>query len=206
MITEKIIPQTRMVTSGVGGPTYRLGLFIDSLLKPVVSRYCNGELIKDTTEFIRGTLESNTNGDFVNYNYVGTLDVDALYPSIKRDLALIAVGHALETSSNYLPQERAMIIDLVKLCLENSVVHYRNEWYLSLDGLPTGGSESSSIANIYVKWGLDEVILKHPEVCAINRMKARKRFLDDLWFVWGCTTRKFELFKTKLNEVGKNID
>ena len=99
-----------------------------------------------------------------------------------------------------------MIIDLVKLCLENSVVHYRNEWYLSLDGLPTAGLESSPIANIYVKWGLDEVILKHPEVCAINRLKAGKRFLDDLWFVWGCTTRKFELFKTKLNEVGKNID
>ena len=57
MITEKIIPQTRMVTSGVGGPTYRLGLFIDSLLRPVVSRYFNGELIKDTTEFICGTLE-----------------------------------------------------------------------------------------------------------------------------------------------------
>ena len=35
------------------GPTYRLGSFLDSLLKPVVQRYCKGELIKDSTEFLR---------------------------------------------------------------------------------------------------------------------------------------------------------
>ena len=32
-ILMKKIPPTRMVTSGVGGPTYRLGIFLDSLLK-----------------------------------------------------------------------------------------------------------------------------------------------------------------------------
>ena len=47
-ILDKVISPVRMVTSGVGGPTFRLGVFIDNLLQPVVKKYCDGELVKDT--------------------------------------------------------------------------------------------------------------------------------------------------------------
>ena len=52
-IEQKVIPPTRMVTSGVGGPTFRLGTFLDALLKPVMMKYCGEELAKDSTDLIK---------------------------------------------------------------------------------------------------------------------------------------------------------
>ena len=46
-IDSKVIPPTRMVTSGVGCPTFRLGTFLDNLLMPVVEQCCKGEVLKD---------------------------------------------------------------------------------------------------------------------------------------------------------------
>ena len=41
-----------MVMSGVSGPTYRLGIFLDGLLQPIVNKYCEGEIVKDSTCFL----------------------------------------------------------------------------------------------------------------------------------------------------------
>ena len=46
MLSDKVIPPVRMVTSGVGGSAYRLGIFIDNLLQPVVKKYREGELVR----------------------------------------------------------------------------------------------------------------------------------------------------------------
>ena len=54
---QKVIPPTRMVTSRVAGPTYGPGLFLDSVLKPVVDVYFKGELVKDSTDFIKELMK-----------------------------------------------------------------------------------------------------------------------------------------------------
>ena len=82
-IERKVIPPTRMVTSGVGGPTFRLGTFLDALLKPVMMKYCNEELVKDSTDFIRELQKFEESGQSKNFKRIGTLDVNALYPSIR---------------------------------------------------------------------------------------------------------------------------
>ena len=70
---------------------------------------------------------------------IGTLDVDALYPSIRLELAVAALTDALNTVTDYTAAVKDMIVELVKLCIENSVVHYRGSWFLSTLGIPTGG-------------------------------------------------------------------
>ena len=79
---------------------------------------------------------------------------------------------------------------------------YQNPCFKSLDGVPTGGPESGSIANIFVKWMLDKRLLQDPSITRLDRMMSRKRFLDDLWFIWRSTERAFENFKTALNNMG----
>ena len=130
--------------------TYRLGLFLDALLKPVVKIYCQGELIKDSTDFLVELQKLEQSGASKSMKYVGTLDVNALYPSIRVDLAIRALHDALTSVTRYSPVQVQVILDLMKLCLENSVVHYRGGWYRSKKGIPTGGPESSGIANIVV--------------------------------------------------------
>ena len=81
-------------------------------------------------------------------------------------------------------------------------MHYRGEWLKPIEGLATGGSESGSIANIYVKWVLDRKILVHPEIKKLNKMDKRKRFFDDIWSLWRGTIRNFDKFLKTFNQVG----
>ena len=204
-VENKVIPPTRMVTSGIGGPTYRLGVFVENLLKPVVEKYCKNELIKDTTEFISEVEKLNKNNTPRTVSNLATLDVDALYPNIKRDLALVALREALEYCSDYSASFIDLIIVLSDFCLRNSIIEYRDQWYRSEEGVPTGGTESGPIANIYVKWGLDCILLPHKSIQRLNKILTRKRFLDDLWILWKGSSRQFEQFLTAMNKVGKDI-
>ena len=124
-ILMKKIPPTRMVTSGVGGPTYRLGVLLDSLLKPVVQQYCQGELIRDSTDILIELKKMEDSGISKRMKLIGTLDVDALYPSIQLDLAITALTDALLSVTAFPDGQISMIVQLVRFCIENSVVHYR---------------------------------------------------------------------------------
>ena len=123
-----------MVTGSTNGPTYRLGIFIDTLLQPLAISYCGTELLKDTTTFLQKVEQSKEILTESGMN-VCTLDFDALYPSIREDLALTALSHALDKSSQHSDDLKLMIIEFTKFCIENSVAHYKGKWYLSLKGI-----------------------------------------------------------------------
>ena len=205
-IAEKVIPPTRMVTSGVRGPTYRIGVFLDSVLKPVSEEYCRGELVKDTTEFLQRLKCSSDSGDLSGegLNLVA-MDICALYPSIKIDVALIAVRDALNKKSEYSDKEKDAIISLLRYTLRNSVVHYREDWFQSAEGAPTGNPEVPSVANIFVKYVIDQKILPHHDVYPLNKMSHRARFLDDIWGTWGGSPESFKLFLEMVNKVGEEF-
>ena len=202
MILDKVIPPVRMVTSGVAGPTYRLGIFLDGLLQPVVKKYCEGELMKDTTSFLVSLKNVEDSGYLKGCSLIGTLDVNALYPSIKTEYVQEAIKHALYTCTDYTAEQINMVADLVNISISNAVVHYRGSWFAPIMGIPTGGPESGSIANIYVKWCLDLKILPSPEVKRHCKMDQRKRFLDDIWFLWRGSERVFTVFLNAVNKVG----
>ena len=113
--------------------------------------------------------------------------------------------HALVFTTNYSSEQIDMIVDLVEICIRNSVICYRGRWYNTLLGIPTGGPESGSIANIVVYFVLEQILLPNPKVMALNLMSSRLRFLDDLWFGWRGTERQFALFRVALNEIGKAV-
>ena len=95
-----------------------------------------------------------------------------------------------------------MIVELVNFSINNAVIHYRGSWFAPIQGIPTGGSESGSIANIYVKWCLDTKILSSSTVVRYNKLSNRKRFLDDLFFLWNGSSRTFSMFLNAVNDVG----
>ena len=178
---------------------------MDNLLKPVVQKYCKNELVKDSTSFLRELKAIEEAGDGKRMKLVGTLDVDALYPNIRLDIALQALVHALVFATGYSSEQVDMIIALAELCIKNSVVCYRGKWFRTKVGLPTGGPESGSIANIVVYFVVENILLPHPKITLLNLMCSRKRFLDDLWFGWRGNGRQFKLFRAALNEVGSNV-
>ena len=160
--------------------------------------------MRDTTHFLKNIKDINLAGTFSDSKMlIGTLDVDALYPNIDQGLAMVAIEDALRTCTEYTEQLIQTVLDLMMFCLQNSVVHYRGFWYRSNDGVPTGGPESGSAANIYVKWFLDKKLLVDPSISLLNKISTRRRFLDDLWFPWAGTKLEFDSFLDKLNDIGK---
>ena len=133
------------------------------------------------------------------------MDICALYPNIKIDVALMAVRDALNKNSEYNDKEKDAIISVLSYTLKNSVVHYRGEWFQSAEGAPTGNPEVPSVANIFVKYVVDQKILPHPDVYFLNKMSHRTRFLDDIWGIWGGSQESFILFLEKVNCVGKEF-
>ena len=112
-----------MVTSAVGGPTYRLGVLLDSVLKPVAESYCKGELVKDTTEFLQ-VINASQSGNVISAQKdlnLAAMDICALYPSIRIDLALLAVREVLDSNSSYNENEKQAIVDMLSYTLKNSV-------------------------------------------------------------------------------------
>ena len=143
-----------------------------------------------------------TGGHSKRMNLIGTLDVDALYPSIQLDLAINALSDALHSVTAFSREEIDMIIELARYCIEHSVVHYREKWFKLLLGLPTGGPESGSIANVVVYFVLEKILLPHSKILPLNMLLSRKRFLDDLFFGWTGSESEFIDFQSALNEIG----
>ena len=202
-IEEKSKLPNRMVTSSTNGPTYRLGVFLDHILKPVATAYCHGELVKDTSDFL-GRMESlSAQGEFSapGLNLVA-MDICALYPNIKIDVALTAVEHALNTQTAYSTEEITAILKMLSYTLNNSVVHYRGNWYLSKEGAPTGNPEIPAVANIFVKFVCDTEIFIHETVEPLNQLSNRSRFLDDIWSKWWGTVMEFSVFLEAVNKIG----
>lgn len=205
-IRDKVKPPNRMVTSGVNGPTYRIGVFLDSVLKPVAESYCEGELVKDTADFLNRTMDLTQQNLFADpVMNMAAMDICALYPNIKIDLALVAVRSALESNSKYGSGQIDAIIKLLTYTLRNSVVHYRGSWYLSVEGAPTGNPEVPSVANIHVKYVVDCRIFVDPNVMAVNALDRRCRFLDDIWGIWKSSVEDFNLFLEAVNKIGKEL-
>lgn len=206
-IKAKVVPPNRMVTSGVNGPTYRVGVFLDSVLGPVSEKYCTGELVKDTRDFLCRTERLKDDGIFDNNMGINlaAMDVCALYPNMVIGHALVAVEHALNAVTDYSASQIGAILMLLDYNLRNSVVHYRGSWYLSLEGAPTGNPEVPPVANIYVRYHLEEKILVDIRVAPYNQLNHRSRFLDDLWSRWCGTEEEFRTFLQLVNMVGEDF-
>ena len=202
-LSAKVIPPIRLVTSMKFSATKRLSLFIDAILNPVAIEFCGSEYLKDTPDFLRKLLQF----DKVLCEpgvQLFTLDVKALYPSINPKFVPSAVEMALDVVTQFTEKKKKMILKLVKFSISNACVHYRDEWYKMLEGIPTGGSDSVCFANIYVKW----VILKFSQSRQLSTSFSRYsnlllRFIDDLFDGWSGSFRQFKHFVATFNSFGK---
>ena len=192
-----MVPPSRMVTASVGGPTYRIGIWLEYILKTVANKYCEGELVRDTPDFLGKILQNNF--EDLSKKKLVAMDICALYPSIKIE---IAIESALKKLSNYTETIVSRIVELTKYWLKSSVLKFKETWYKSIEGVSTGGPESSQVANILVKYVINEKILQHSNLEEYNFLSNRSRFLDDIWGIWDSTETMFSEFLAKVNEIG----
>ena len=120
-----------------------------------------------------------------------TLDVTALYPSIKPSNAHASLRHALG-QSNFTEGIRSAIFELVELIFNNSFICFQGEVYMGKEGIPTGNCVSRQIADVTLHNMLFEDV--KPLLESLWKWIAFwKRFIDDILGIWTGTLRQFDL-------------
>jgi hypothetical protein len=124
--------------------------------------------------------------------------VESLYPSIQPELALLAIHEALEQDKTTDKNTKNAIEMFIKLSFENAYVTFEDKVYKSKVGIPTGGSLSRQIADIFLHWILFKKI--NPKIPDIQAIKLWARFIDDCIGIWRGSRRSFDAFVKALNQ------
>ena len=202
-ITAKIVPPARLIHATKGGPLYRLEKFVSPFVTKISRKYCEEEFLLVTQDFI-----SHVN----NYNkqtlkkphknlQLFTLDVAALYPSIRPELALTALEDALNKDTNYTQDMKNALYEFTDLIFSESFITYKAEGYSNKEGFPTGNCIYRQVADVTMHWVLFKQINK--KMKNWNLIDLWKRFIDDVYGVWMGSTRQFNLFVDLLNKLAE---
>ena len=170
-------------------------------LTKVSQEYCAEEYLRDTDDFIEhiGRWNDETSSTQRRERlHLFTLDVKALYPSIRPELAKLALIEALSESRSLSPNTKDAVIRLTNLVLDNSYITCKGKCYLLKEGMPTGGCNSRQQADNFLHWLFRMV---KDEVPGWEHIKTLKRFIDDIFGLWRGTERQFNKFVETLNAV-----
>ncbi|KAL5270145.1 hypothetical protein ACHWQZ_G001019 [Mnemiopsis leidyi] len=130
-----------------------------------------------------------------------TLDVAALYPSIRPELALTALQDALNNDTTCNLELKNAINEFTDLIFSESFVTYQGEGYVNKEGIPTGNCISRQVADVTMHWVLfKQIKSKMKNWSLINLWK---RFIDDIFGVWTGTVRQFAAFVELLNNLAE---
>ena len=197
-IANKKVPPNRLVHASKHGPLYRMEKWCSPYLTKISREFCKNEFILDTGDLINN-LEKVNESKIIEKENVNlfTMDVEKLYPSIQPDLALEAIRETLAMDRTTDRKTKTAIENFIRLSFENSYVTYQDKCYKSKVGIPTGGSLSRQIADIFLHWIM--FIKMTPNLSLIQAIRFWKRFIDDVIGVWRGTKRSFVNFVTQLN-------
>jgi hypothetical protein len=162
-------------------------------------KYCENEYILDTKHLLNIVNELNDSHSLQNENiHLFTLDVEKLYPSIKPEFAEEALDDLLAGINEEDRNIGTAVKEFVHLSFNESYITFKDEVFKPKIGIPTGGSLSRQLADIFLHW----LLFKKIDQSIMNTEELRfwKRFIDDGIGIWRGTKRAFEAFVKKLNK------
>ena len=200
-IDQKTTPPIRLVHATKQGPLYRLEKWLSPYLTEISRPYCGSEFVLDTPDLLKHIKELNTSGSIEQLGRgvnLFTLDVIALYPSIKPETAMTALEHALSEGASVQDTIKTeTLYAFTKVILSNSFVTFQNGVYTGKKGIPTGNCISRQIADITLHWLLILNLL--PKMNVEQMIAFWRRYIDDILGLWRGTRRQFDLFVANLN-------
>ncbi len=198
-IEEKKIPPQRFINASKFGPLYRLGKWTSTHLTKISREYCGDEYILDTPDLLSQIHTFNDEYNDKGNLLLATLDVEALYPSINKTLALEAMKAAFSMDTTTSPGIKTAVQNFTELSLNEAFVTFRGQVYQPNTGIPTGGCDCRQIADIFLHWLIFTNLKEDIELWRL--VELFKRFIDDVFLVWKGTKRQFSIFVTILNKL-----
>ena len=198
-IKEKKTPPQRFVNAAKYGPLYRLGKWSSPHLTEISKAYCGDEYLLDTPDLLHQICNLNSEYTSQGNKLLATLDVEALYPSIDKNLALEAMKEAFSLDTTTSTNIKSALLNFTEVSLNEAFVTYRGKVYQPKKGIPTGGCESRQIADMFLHWLLFSNLKR--KINMWNFVDTFKRFIDDVFLVWKGTQRQFSMFVGILNRM-----
>ena len=143
-------PQTplRPIVFFINSPLYNFSKFFTNILSPLVGN--NGYTVKNSYEFIDSIAETNTSDD----ECLASFDVISLFTKILIDIAKSIIFNLLNNDKCLKEHTNLTIEELVEglnLCLDNTYIQFRENYYKQIFGVPMGSPISVTIANVVIK-------------------------------------------------------
>ena len=170
----------RMVTSCTHAMTGRATALLQHIYGKICSEACDKEYCKDTPDYLR-TLKAPGYLDRLNQIqttdssdrelFIIALDVQGLYPNSPRKFVTSALQSILQ--NRFSDNEAKSLVDLTNYCLENTVISFNNKPFVVTEGILTGASNSTSLADAFLT-----NITK--QVRYSDMILLWKRFIDDI--------------------------
>ena len=89
------------------------------------------------------------------------------------------------------------IISFIELSVESAYIAFEDKVYKPNVGIPTGGSLSRQIADIFLHWLL--FIKIFPKISDVQAIKLWERFIDDCIGIWRGSRRPFHMLLNSMN-------
>jgi hypothetical protein len=170
-------------------------------LTTISRSYCKDEYLKDTDHLLEQIKALNDDTCKVPLKHrlkpqLFTLDVAALYPSIRPGEAMKAVQDAFRRDTTTDDGTKQALISFTNIIFDYTYVKCKDTCYKPLVGIPTGGCNSRQTADFMLHRLIE---LVKDDIPLWKYVKLLKRFIDDIFGLWLGTTRQFHQFVDKLN-------
>ena len=109
------------------------------------------------------------------------MDVKALYPSIRSEIAKFALADALSDDRTTASGIKVALKEMTDLLFDKSFVASKGKCYQPQEGIPTEGCNSRQTADCTLHWLLETV---KGDIPSWNFIELLKRFIDDIFGIW----------------------
>ena len=177
--------ESRLVVGMSSCQLTRTQVWLEHLLTLLAIFYGKFEFIKDSNDFLIKLEEvkkiaAEERWDWSKY-ILFTVDVKALYPSVKFDKLVIALQHCFNKCTTWTTDIIDLLIELIIYTLKNQQIYWNMAYYDLNQGIPTGGKHSVPLANIFLSfifiYSLDTD--SQFKQLYVDNIKLWSRFIDD---------------------------
>ena len=182
----------------------RIQSWIEHLLTPFSKEYGVFEYTKDSScvlEEIASLNETVMNEHWdLNKATLFTVDVKALYPSVKLPFLKIALTSSFKKWTDWNDTVITILVKIIMYTLEHQQISWNGQYYLLNQGIPTGAKHCVPLANIFLSFIIRESLDKDKIFKKIfeSNIKIWKRFIDDIFGLFMGRTKLFDRFYLKL--------
>ncbi|CAJ0936833.1 unnamed protein product [Ranitomeya imitator] len=183
----------RPIVSGVDALSQNSSIYLDRLLRPFVTALPS--YIRDTSDLLTKLEGVMVEPDTI----IASIDVEALYSSIRHKDGLGAIEHYISSRGVHCGRHNTFLLELLGFVLQRNYFLFGGKYYHQLRGTAMGSPCAPTYANLLLGWWEDTLIFKDEDEIWSPRIIFWGRFIDDILVLWRGDACSFSDFVAYLN-------